>query len=147
MIFRTSPGGTFLKKPNGDAWTFIVFFERTWKVWYVTFCVSKMGFNDTCYLAPYTSRVLPSPYVLAVSHRSCVVGPQNRVENTVCMRRGARCVVHFGRIPHRSMAGQAWCEQWKQGPWLLRVWRGWKTAQLCGDYYWLFHKPWHKDPY
>ena len=73
-----------LKKPNGDAWTFIVFCEWTWKVWYVSFCVSKMGFNDilVTFVTLHPKQVMFSRETK--THRSCVVGPRfNRVENTV----------------------------------------------------------------
>ena len=34
-------------------------------------------------------------------------------------------------------------EQWKKGPWLLRVYRGFGITQLYGDYpHWNQHRPW-----
>ena len=34
-------------------------------------------------------------------------------------------------------------EQWKMGPWLVRLYRGWDPTQLNRGY----NKPWHKDPF
>ena len=53
--------------------------------------------------------------------------PQNTCKHTLTK---VRCETW-----HQDFEKETSVEQWKRAPWLFRVYRGWKTTQLCGDYF------------